>query len=228
MSYSRGAMLSLIVSSPLVYLRSRRKKLMLVGALGVAVMVPIMAGEQIRERFFTLSQTEADESAQSRLGSWAAAIAIAKDYPVFGVGVRNSNLLSYQYGADMEGRTIHSQYLQTLADSGFAGLALYLFAIFSVVRGLHRVQAHTKARWDEDPEARRVYALAAGLECALALFCFGAAFLSLEVFELPYVLLLMGAELPLVALPRPGAASAAPAPLAPAEPAAERAAGGPP
>ena len=54
---------------------------------------------------------EEDGSAQSRFDSWRAAWLITRDYPIVGVGVRNANLFSEQYGADMEGRTIHSQYL---------------------------------------------------------------------------------------------------------------------
>ena len=54
---------------------------------------------------------------------------------MFGVGIRNSNLFSYQYGADMEGRTIHSQYLQIAADNGFVGLGLYLAVLALLHRG---------------------------------------------------------------------------------------------
>jgi O-antigen ligase len=152
-----------------------------------------MAGPEIRARFLTLESAEKDESAQSRRASWAAAWAMAKDNPVFGVGVRNANLYSHQYGADIEGRTIHSQYLQIAADSGFVALGLYLAALAAVWVSLRR--ARNEARRHTGPTARRVVAIAAGLECALAVFCVGGAFLSLEVFELPYLILLLGAQL---------------------------------
>jgi probable O-glycosylation ligase (exosortase A-associated) len=203
MSYSRGAMLSLLVASPLMFWRTRRKRVALLASVALALMVSVMAGQEIRDRFMTISRNDADESAQSRLGSWAAAIRIAEDNPIFGVGVRNANLFSYRYGADMEGRTIHSQYLQTLADSGFPALGLYLLALFFVFRGLHEVERACRSRARDEPDALRAYAMAAGVECALAVFCVGAAFLSLEVFELPYVLLLVGAELPLLVPPPP-------------------------
>ncbi|MBY0232433.1 MAG: O-antigen ligase family protein [Gemmataceae bacterium] len=197
MTYSRGAMLSLVVVVPLAFFRSRMK-IRFLGGLGLFIlfMLPVLAGKEIRERFVSIQQSEIDESAQLRRASWLAAYRIAQDYPVFGVGIRNANLLSYHYGADIAGRTIHSQYLQILADNGFVGLGLYLVALGTAWWGLR--QARVSVRGRKDQEAVRVRAMSAGLECTLALFCFGAIFLSLEVFELPFLVLLLAAQLPLV------------------------------
>jgi probable O-glycosylation ligase (exosortase A-associated) len=190
MTYSRGAMLSLIVVSPLMLIRSRRwLQLLGFGLLFVVLALPTLAGPEIRKRFFSINEVEKDESAQSRFGSWTAAWKMACDNPVFGVGVRNANLFSFQYGADMEGRTIHSQYLQIAADNGFVGLGLYLALLASVFADLRRVRRATRKR--DDPESRRTYAIASGTETSLATFCFGGLFLSLETFELPYLLLLL-------------------------------------
>ena len=129
MSYSRGAMVSLLAGVPFYLLRSRHKIQLALVLAGVGALIPMLAGKEIRERFFTLENTQIDASANSRRESWAAAWQIAKENPIFGVGIRNSNLLSHEYGADMEGRTIHSQYLQTAADSGLVALALYAAAL---------------------------------------------------------------------------------------------------
>jgi hypothetical protein len=40
------------------------------------------------------------------------------------------------------------------------------------------------------------YNLACGLEAAMVVFCFGGAFLSLETFELPYLVILLALQLP--------------------------------
>jgi probable O-glycosylation ligase (exosortase A-associated) len=197
MTYSRGAMLSLIVAWPLMVARSRYRVRITLASVAFAVLaIPVMAGPEIRARFLTIKDNEVDESANVRRQSWAAAWKIAKDYPILGVGVRNSNLFSYQYGADMEGRTTHSQYLQIAADCGFVGLGLYL-AIFLCVAG-STLGARRAARRNPGPDADRVRAIASGVECSLFLFSFGAVFLSLEVFELPYLLFLLGAQLPVV------------------------------
>ncbi len=198
MTYSRGAMLSLIAATPLLMLRSERKKQFGLVLILLIALVPTLAGNEIRTRFFSTQDYDSDESANSRFDSWRAAILIANDYPVFGAGIRNANLLSYQYGADMEGRTIHSQYFQTLADAGYPGLALYLFALGSTWLAMRRARRVLKSRADDDAQLAR--SMLSGVEGSLFVFCFGAAFLSLEVFELPYIVSLMGAQVSLLTM----------------------------
>jgi probable O-glycosylation ligase (exosortase A-associated) len=196
-SYSRGAMVSLIVATPLMLLRARRKVLFLLIVAALASTVPFLAGNEIRARFFTVNEYETDASARSRFGSWNAAIRIANDHPLVGVGIRNANSFSYQYGADQEGRTIHSHYLQIAADSGWVALGFYVLTVVSLMFSSWRTRRRLK-RIDH-PEARRAVAMLNGIEGSLTVFCVGAFFLSLEVFELPYLLILTGAQLVLIA-----------------------------
>lgn len=219
-SYSRGAMLALILSLPLYLIRCKNKK-QLLAILGIiALMIPFLAGKEIQERFFSIDKHDQDESAKSRLTTWSIAWQMACERPIFGFGVRNSNMFTQAYGADMAGRTIHSQYLQIAADSGLVGLAAYLFVIGSFMYCLRRIRSQMKghrgltafvlaffaflflrrytrppAEGRDDEEMQRVYTIANGLEGALIVFCFGGIFLSLENFELPYLLFLMGAQL---------------------------------
>jgi probable O-glycosylation ligase (exosortase A-associated) len=204
MAYSRGAMLSLIAAVPVIFLRSRKKR-QIVFILGAIVfMIPILAGKEIQERFFSISQSEVDASAQSRWTSWAIGWRLANENAIFGLGIRNSNLYTHYYGADIEGRTIHSQYLQTAADSGLVALGLYLMALGAFWLSTRRMRRAVAGR--HDPEARRIHAIAGGVVCSMVVFCVGAIFLSLENFELPYLLLLLGCQL--VAVYRPLAANA--------------------
>jgi probable O-glycosylation ligase (exosortase A-associated) len=192
MTYSRGAMVALALAAPLIIVRSRRPKQLTLGALIMGAMLPILAGQEIRDRFFSVEKYEEDRSAQSRFGSWAAAWRIAKDHPVFGVGIRNSQLISYQYGADERGRTIHSQYLQLLADGGFPALTLYLGLLFSTWMSVRRIRR--EARSGTRDEDRYALGVALGVETSMAVFCIGTLFLSLEVFELPWLMLLLGSQ----------------------------------
>jgi probable O-glycosylation ligase (exosortase A-associated) len=193
LSYSRGGMLSLCLIAPLVLLRTRHKVLVAVVFGCVLLSLPVVAGKEIRERFFSIGKTDVDDSAQSRWTTWKIAVKMATERPLFGFGIRNSNLFTYAYGADIPGRSIHSQYLQTAADSGWVALGLYVGLLGSALVGLWDVRRAT-AKWN-DPETARVRSLAAGLECALVLFCIGAAFLSLEHFEMPYVIILLSVQL---------------------------------
>jgi len=192
MTYSRGAMVALALAAPLIIVRSRHPKQMTLAALLVGAMLPVLAGQQIRDRFFSVQQYEEDRSAQSRLESWRAAWHIATDHPIVGVGIRNSQLISYQYGADEQGRVIHSQYLQLAADGGFPALTLYLGMLFSMWMSVRRTRL--SARGGTRDEDRQALGVALGVETSMAVFCLGAFFLSLEVFELPWLLVLLGAQ----------------------------------
>lgn len=192
MTYSRGAMVSLVAASPFLFWRSRYKKMFILFGIVLLFMLPYLAGKEIQERFLTISEHQVDESANSRRMSWMAAIRIAQDYPIFGVGIRNSPLFSYYYGADMPGRVIHSQYFQVLADNGFVGLGLYLITLFSLWLSLRRLRNRFKK--GTDLQSRQAVTIANAVEASGVVFCTGAVFLSLEIFELPYLLILLGAQ----------------------------------
>jgi probable O-glycosylation ligase (exosortase A-associated) len=193
LSFSRGGMLSLIVAGGPIWLRTRHKVFLSIVYFVLGLFVLATAGKELQERFFSISKQDADESAQSRWTTWSIAIRMANERPLFGMGIRNSNLFTFKYGADIEGRSIHSQYLQTAADSGWVGLALYLGLLGSMFMGLREVRRFLRKY--NDVESQKVKSMAAGLECALLLFCFGAIFLSLEHFEMPYILILLAVQL---------------------------------
>jgi probable O-glycosylation ligase (exosortase A-associated) len=193
LSFSRGAMLSVLVCLPVIFLRARSKRFILVMFAACAVFVVAASGPEVTERFTSIGEHEVDESANSRKTSWAIAIRMANEEPLFGFGIRCSGLYTYAYGADMEGRTIHSQYLQTAADSGWPALALYLALLGSAVLG--GWQVHRFLRGRTDPESLRVRAMLSGVICSLFIFCFGGLFLSLEHFELPYIMILLAVQL---------------------------------
>jgi probable O-glycosylation ligase (exosortase A-associated) len=195
MTYSRGAMVSVIATAPLVYFRSRRKGMMTLAFVAMAGIIPFLAGPEIRQRFFSIERYERDKTAQARMTSWNAGLGIARDYPILGIGPRNSPLVIQQYGGDVAKRTIHSQYIQIAADLGFVGLAWYLSILGSAWLSLRRVRK--RMRRDPSQTAQHLYALACSVECSLVVFCVGACFLAVEVFELPYLLMIVSIQLAL-------------------------------
>src|SRR5919106_905699 len=90
-------------------------------------------------------------------------------HPVLGVGLRNSDMLSARYGADVAGRTIHSQYFQILADSGFPALTFYIMTLFATWRALRRTQKNCRNASSETDQL--AYNMASGIEGAIAVFC---------------------------------------------------------
>lgn len=195
-TYSRGAMIAMLAPLPwYAYFALRfakRKWQIVLIALGVSIAIPVMAGKEITARFTSIERREVDHSFQSRELSWRIAIQIANDYPLFGAGIRCSALEMLKRGADMEGRTIHSQYLQIAADSGWIALLLYLILVGFTFASIWKARFRLWGR--RDPDAIRGIAILNGVECSLVSFLVGALALSLEVFEPSYLLLLLGAQ----------------------------------
>ena len=193
LTFSRGAMLSAVVVSPVVFALSRYKRWLAAFAVAGVGFVLFTSGKELRERFFSINAHEVDESANMRKRAWKAAFEIASDKPFFGVGLRCSAPHMKGHGAT-ENMAIHSQYLQLAADTGWAGMgcycAVYLTAVVYGFRLCWRLR-----KWPDYPEVRQARALAAALTTALLLYGVGAVFLSLETFELPYVLFLLTAQL---------------------------------
>ncbi len=192
-TYSRGAMASMIAALPFYFLYSRKRKFLFVLTVIGLFSLPFLAGKEIQERFLSIQDREVDESYNSRQLSWGIAKEIAWDYPVFGAGIRCSNKEMKQRGADMEGRTIHSLYLQLAADSGWFALGIYLLLVLTSYYCVWRARIRLWRRTDD--ESRRACAMLGGIECATVTFLVGAAALSLEVFEVSYLMLLLSAQI---------------------------------
>jgi O-antigen ligase len=200
LTYSRGAMLSVIITSPFWILRGPSKRVKILLALAMAPGIAYLTGPQVLERFLSTANFKEDGSAQSRFGSWTAAIKMASDKPIFGFGTRTSPLFinspDYATGTEVHGGAVHNQYLQVAADNGWVGMGFYVGAIVFGLLGYQKVIRAT--RGNPHPEARRLLMTAYALQTSLMTFSFGAFFLSLEAFEPQYYLIFVGLQLPLM------------------------------
>ena len=191
LTYSRGAMLSLVPCALLMWVRGRNKVfLTLCYAAGLAIIVATTG-----RRSGSGSRRSARRTPTPAWETWGVAVKMANDRPIFGVGIRCSSQFIGKgpYVIGVDNLTIHSQYLQIAADSGWPALGLYAGTIGSVFVGLW--QTRRRLRKFTDPDTNNVRSLASGLECSLLLFCVGAAFLSLEHFEMPYIVILLAVQL---------------------------------
>lgn len=203
MTYSRGAMLASALGIVWVLIHHRPRWQSLGAAAALLVVLSVLAGPQIRERFLSTVDYQTDDSAQSRFDSWHAAWMIAWENPLLGKGIRNSNQYTINYGADKFGRTIHNQYLQIAADTGIPAAAIYLgmlgYGLWNFRRG--RLMCRDAMRdADKEAAARLLHAARICLACqaSLLIFIFDGMFLSLEMFETPWLLLVMAGVLPRV------------------------------
>jgi len=213
LSYSRSGMVAALAGVGWIALwhRPRRQLLLLLPLLLGGVVY--LAGPEVRSEFLSIKEYEQDATAQKRIDSWQRGWETAWDHPLTGAGLRNSNLMSEAYGAELNGRSIHNVYLQIAADSGIPALMVYLALIVVAVFGLWSFRLRLSRgerpvtrgdRGEPDPAARdqpdrqELAGLCLALEAGLITFAAGGVFLSLEFFELPYLLMVMAGVLPVV------------------------------
>jgi len=211
MSYSRGAMLAAIVGAVWLLVNHRPRIQAGLIAIILCVVVSVLAGQEIRDRFISMTDRDRDYSAQSRLASWDAGWQLAWQRPLIGQGIRNSNQYTYYYGADNRGRTIHNQYLQIAADSGIPAACIYLVILAVAVtylqqcRGMcrHYLNTYTHHQINEPSddqldEVKHLHNIALGIQGSIITFCAGAMFLSIELVELPWLLVTMAGVMPMI------------------------------
>ncbi len=215
LAYSRGAMLSAAVVGAWILWRHRPRYQAFILAPVILLVVLMMAGPAVRDRFASIHAENVDSSIQARLDTWAGAIQMIADHPLVGMGLRNSNIYSFNYGADMVGRTIHNLYLQIAADSGIPALLVYMtiagLALYSAGRSRKALlnwideqenpsaHRHTKHAVDKpaiDPEkmeealhhSRWHANLLMGVQASLLIFLVDSFFFSKEVLEVAWLL----------------------------------------
>jgi O-antigen ligase len=125
-SFSRGAQLGLVLvglaTFIVIFIGLPNKVMTTIMALAFLCFAIYFAGAEVRDEFWSMfvDRNELDASAASRFETWGAAWACMLDNP-WGVGPRNFNLISNQYGLPPN-KSVHNLFLQTGADYGFGGM----------------------------------------------------------------------------------------------------------
>ncbi len=82
-----------------------------------------------------------DESAMGRIYAWQAAINMAIANPFTGVGLDNFFYNYYFYSPHWDGKNhaVHSTWMQIIAETGFAGLVLFLLMLIGALKVSYRL-----------------------------------------------------------------------------------------
>jgi len=214
-TFSRGGLLTLAAVLPLLIWRSRhRVAVTLVVALALAgfyFWTSDRFTQDYVERAQTISDYHEDRSAMGRLNAWQTSWGVFLDYPVFGVGPNNLEVVYRAYSPEPERfRVSHNAYLQILCECGLPALLLFLAAIGSGLWSLRRTQREAaRGSWLE------VYARM--LQISILAYLVGSMFLSTAYSELLYQLVAMSVSLAVIARSEESAEAAVPVPAA-AEP----------
>ena len=188
-TYSRAGFISLGVVALVMWFKSRRKIVLLIGVLGIAVVLLGFMPEKWSYRMGTIKSYDEDGSTLGRFEAWRFAVKLANDRPLTGGGPDSfTPELFRRYVPDQgDWRAAHSIYFQMLGDNGYPGLLL--FVSFFALTWLGGTWVRTRSRLRSD----LIWAgeLTSMLQTSLFVYAVGGATLSLAYFDLPYQLATM-------------------------------------
>jgi O-antigen ligase len=189
-TFSRGALVGLAVVFLWAVL-SRRISLPTVSAvvlaIGAVAAVLYVSYRPLIDERLVQKQYVANANVASRMVFWSAAVRMTLDHPIVGVGPARFGQVSEQYLLNdpivLQDPVVHNSYLEILAESGPAALALFLCLLGSVWRILRRLRTEAIALDDRD-ERRLIDALQASFLWTLVAAVFVSRQLSISIWLL--------------------------------------------
>lgn len=148
-TYSRGALIGLVVLLALMVLRGKRHFVLMPVIILALILAVLFAPPAWKERMNPSQNL--DLSARSRLNAWAFSWNFVKDFPLTGGGFATFTPQLYdRYAPDHTLEIVgpHSIYFELMAEHGFIGLGLYLAFVTSCFLSIQRFLK--LARWHED------------------------------------------------------------------------------
>ncbi len=145
---SRGGAIAFLIGAAITASLSKRAVVRVAswGAIVFLFIAPEILPEKILGRFQgTLKETQhqgqamddrLERSSQKRVEIWRGAMEMAKDHPLFGVGLDAFKVEIEKY-VDLDRTTVrdaHNIYLQVAAELGIPGLLLFLAILYHIIR----------------------------------------------------------------------------------------------
>jgi len=190
-THSRGGFLSLAAVTLYLVSQSRHRIAAAIVVLCVAGVGSFVVPDSFYDRIASIADYENDGSSMGRLNAWQAAIEMANDSPIVGVGLDNFLFAFAEYAPDPDDvHVAHNTWLQVLAEAGYTGLLIYAALFTSTLWTLWRVRRRAR-RWQMAWAERGAIALGA----SLLAFVVGGTFLSRAHFDLIYHVMAMVAAL---------------------------------
>jgi O-antigen ligase len=175
LSYSRGAFLGLVVIFIFftIKLGGRHRMEILLGVLGVAVIVVLLAPSGYGGRLLSIFDSSLDPggSADARRGELFRSLYVALRHPLLGIGMGN-----YQPEMSYKGLVTHNSYTQVAAELGLSALICYLMFIISPLRKLGQIARETFS----SRRSSSFYYLAVGLQASVIAYMVSSFFLSVS------------------------------------------------
>jgi len=184
-TYSRGALVGLLVLGTLGLLRMKHRFLYMGAAVALVAAVVTFMPAKYMARMDTMNSVQSvqnDESFHGRLVAWEVAYYAARDRFPFGAGFYGPQLRPFwkAYFPREKNRAAHSIYFQVLGEHGFVGLGLYLLLLMGAFLRCSKMIKLARKR----PDKQWIADFGVGIQASLLVFCISGAALSLAYYDL--------------------------------------------
>lgn len=185
-SYSRGGFLAMVAMAFMLFLKSRKKVMILVSMLLLIPVVTSFMPEEYFERIETIRTYDEDKSTLGRFNAWWFAYNIAKERPVGGgFNVFDRELFKRHAPNPDDFHDAHSIYFEVLGEHGFIGLFIFLLLLWLTFRNGTWIKRHASQRED----LRWALDLGQMVQVSLVGYAVGGAFLGMAYYDLYYHLI---------------------------------------
>lgn len=193
LSYSRGALLGLVIFTGLILAQSRHKIYYILTISILSSLLLIVIPQRWTERMMSLSRYQQDPSAVSRINSWRFAINLANDRPILGGGFKAFDQVLFQkYAPNPEVvYDAHSIYCEVIGEHGYIGLILFIVLLTCYLLTLSWICKNAEAV----PRLAWMKPVACGLRIGVGCYLVSGAFLGLAYFDLYYYFIAAGVSM---------------------------------
>lgn len=186
-SQSRGALVALVITGTIFWLKSRNK-FVTAALIGIAVIAAAtVMPEEWYARMSTINSYEQDMSAQGRINAWWTAFNVANSRITGGGYEMWHSAVFAQYAPNPQDvRDVHSIYFEVLGEHGWIGLALFLGLLALTWR---KCGAMIRMAKKLGPEALWARDLGQMIQVTLVGYGSAGSFLGLAYFDYTYHLI---------------------------------------
>lgn len=190
---SRGALLGIGAITLMILLMNKRKFLAIPMLILLFAFYQWQAGPVMTERSILITEYEKDNSATDRLTAWKGGLLMAISHPLTGVGLASFSSALPQF-IDHRPMVAHNTLIQFTAESGLGAGICYLLIIYFFYKNFFTVKSWCKINNDHEYFSQITYLNNASM-VSFSGFIFCSIFLSLNVYEFFFFLLLFSNSL---------------------------------
>jgi len=194
---SRGGILGICAVSGIFAWHRIQNKALLLFLGGILLMLLLMFAGVSERASGGAHEAGIDESAMGRIYAWQAAMGMAINYPLTGVGLNNFIYNYFEFSPHWDGRNhaVHSTWFGVMAETGLLGFLTFIAMIALIARISIRCVRLYSPKISTNNYNPTLFACAQSIQAGLAGFCVSGTFLTMGFTWPVYILLALAVAL---------------------------------